>query len=371
MRVSGTSLVIVAGCWCFWVMLGGPILVHAYKNDFLCYYIGGTIAREGHFADLYRPAAQFKVQQRAAPSVRDPRPYVRPPWFALGLAPLTFLPLVYAYVIWIGMMLVILLGIWAWCLKCFGQYALVLAALFLPSNLGLFFGQDCAVMLAVLCLFFVLSKREKSFVSGMTLGIGLIKPHLLLLFPIWMLLQKRWRMLAGFVVVAVILLTTAVLLLGKTGVVAYQDLLVHGKTELGHSRHTMLNIYSVFVNFGIESQTLNTLLAASIVGLAISGLRRAPAWRAIGIASTGSLLISPHVFGYDAALLLLPIWLVMANSASNASRYSALILCAPITFFFTLMRFPFPCIPALAVLVFFIALIAESKTSSSGTLFPD
>src|SRR5258708_29464069 len=106
-------------------------------------------------------------------------------------------------------------------------------------------------MLAVLCLFFILSKRERSFLSGMALGIGLIKPHLLLLFPVWMLLQKRWRMLAGFVAVAATLLATAVLILGTSGVAAYLDLLLHGNTELGHSPDTMLNIYSLPVNFGI------------------------------------------------------------------------------------------------------------------------
>ncbi|MGA2373841.1 MAG: glycosyltransferase family 87 protein [Candidatus Korobacteraceae bacterium] len=366
LRVSGTGLVIVAVSFCFWGMLGAPILIDAYHfgegiNDFLCYYIGGTLAREGHFADLYRPAAQIQVQERVAPSVKGPRAYIRPPWFALALAPLTSLPLLRAYTIWVGVMFTILLGTWAWGTAWFGEPALLLAALFLPANLGFCFGQDCAAMLAVLCVFFMLSEREKPFLAGMALGVGLIKPHLLLLFPVWMLLQKRWRMLAGFAAVAATLLATAVLILGTSGVASYLDLLLHGNTEIGgRSPQTMLNIYSLPVNFGIESRPLNALLAVSIVGLAVFGVRRAPVWRAICIASTGSLLISPHVFGYDAALLLLPIWLVMANFTSNLSRYSALVLCAPVTFLSTLAIRPFPCIPALALFVFFVALVADT-----------
>jgi hypothetical protein len=64
----------VAGCCLFWAMLGFSFLTNSYKNDFLTFYIGGTIARQGRFADLYRPAAQMQVQELVAPSVKEPRP---------------------------------------------------------------------------------------------------------------------------------------------------------------------------------------------------------------------------------------------------------------------------------------------------------
>ena len=359
LNISGKSVLVIAGCCCLWGLLGWPVLTHGYENDFLCYYIGGTIARQGRFADLYRPAAQMEVQEQVAPEVKQTRPYVRPPWFAVALAPLTSLSLVYAYIIWVVVMLALSLGLWAWSLIRFGERGLVLAMLFLPTSLGLFFGQDCAVMLAVLCLSYVLWRREKAFVGGMTLGIGLIKPHLLLLFPLWMIFQKRWRMLAGFATAAAILFATSIFLLGTSGFAGYVSLLLHGKTDLGRSPQSMLNIYSVPANFGIESKELNAVLAAAIVGLAAFGLRRGPMWRALGIASAGSLLISPHVFGYDAALLLLPIWLVTSSAASKPSRYSALVLCVPFTFLFTLAPAPLRCIPAVAVLAFFITLVAD------------
>ena len=359
-HISGKALLMVAGCCCLWGLLGGPTLIDPYKNDdFLCYYIGGTLAREGRFAELYQPAAQMQVHERVAPSRKGPRPYVRPPWFAVALAPLTALPFVYAYAVWIGIMVAIQLALWVWSFLRFGEFGLVLAALYLPSNLGLFFGQDGGVILAVLCVFYVLWNRQRLFLSGMVLGLGLIKPHLLLLFPLWMLLQKRWRMLGGFAAVAAAFFAMSMLVLGASGVTGYADLLLHGNTELGPSPQTMLNIYSVPANFGIQSRTVNAFLAAGIIGLAAFGLRRASANRAIGIAAAGSLLISPHVFGYDAALLLLPIWLVTASSASKAARYSALALCVPYTFLLTLAHRPFACIPAVALFVFFIALIAE------------
>ena len=360
-RLSGKGFVLVAGCCLFWAVFGWPFLTHAYESDFLCYYIGGTIVRQGRFADLYHPAAQSQVQQIVAPAVKELRPYVRPPWFALCIAPLTFLPLVNAYIVWAGMMFAILIATWVWGFLRFGEFALVLAALFLPSNLGTFAAQDCALMLAIVCIFFASAERERLFVSGMALGVGLIKPHLLLLFPLWMLLQKRWRMLAGLALAVVALLATATLILGASGLSAYLHLLLHGQTELGYSRSSdrMLNIYSLPANFGISSRAVNAVLAAIVVGLAACRLRFAPVWQSLCLASTGSLLISPHAFEYDGGMLLLSIWLVMANSGSKSSRYSALVLAAPFTFFFTMTNRPFRCIPALALFVFFLALVRE------------
>lgn len=359
-RVSKTVLLIAAGLSIFWATLGGPILIHFYNYDFLCYYIGGTLVREGHFASLYSPEAQMQVQQRVAPGIVEPRPFVRPPWFALALAPLTALPLVWAYAVWIAVLLLTLLATWVWATARFGESALLLAVLFLPTNLGICFGQDSAAMLAVLCVCYVLLGRGKNFASGMALGLGLMKFHLLLLFPLWMLLEKRWRMLAGLTVTGATFLAVPLLALHPSGLAAYAHLLLHGNTELfNHSPDTMANIYSVPANFGVEWQPLNALLAAVVIGIAILGLRRASDWRAIAIAATASLLISPHVFGYDAAMLLLPVWLVMENSRQKTSRYVTLILVAPVTFFFTLANTPLRCIPALVLLAFLIAMVRD------------
>jgi hypothetical protein len=368
-RISKTALLLAAGLSVFWGVLGGPILVHFYINDFLCYYIGGTLVREGRLADLYNPTAQMDVQHRVAPGVAEPRPYVRPPWFAFALAPLTNLTLVHAYAVWIATLLITLLATWAWATVRFGEQALVLAVLFLPANLGICFGQDSAAMLAVLCISYVLLAREKYFASGLALGMGLMKFHLLLLFPVWMLFKKRWSMLAGFAATGALFLAAALLALHPSGLAAYAQVLLHGRTELfDPSPDTMINIYSVTANFGVQSRALNAALAVLVVAIALWGLRRAPDWRALAIVSTASLLISPHVFGYDASMLLLPVWLVIENATRKLSRYVTLILAAPFTFCFTLANPPLRCIPALALLAFLVAMATDREVSTSGEL---
>jgi alpha-1,2-mannosyltransferase len=354
---------ITALFFCLWLLLGGQILLHSYDNDFLCYYIGGTMVRTGDVSGLYNPDVQMNVQRQVAPEVGERRPYIRPPWFAYALAPLTRLNLIHAYAVWISLMLAILLSLWRWGSVHFGESALVLAALFLPANLGLCFGQDSAVMLAVLCGFYA-AHRKSPFMSGVILSVGLIKPHLLLLFPLWMILCGRWRMLAGFVAGASALVGAVTLAIGHDWFRNYLNLLLHGQTELGHAPDKMINVYSLAANFGIQSRLFSPALVAIILALAVLGLRNASAWIAIGIAAAGSILISPHALGYDATILLLPIWIVVTRPARKAAIYSALLLCAPVTFLATLAPQPWRCIPALAVFTFFLALVAEARLTA-------
>jgi Glycosyltransferase family 87 len=353
-------------------MLGGPLLIHYYNYDFLCYYIGGTLVREGNAANLYNPAVQMEVQKRVAPNTREPRPYVRPPWFALAMAPLTRLSLVWAYGVWIGVLLATLFAMWVWATLRFGESALLLAVLFLPANLGICFGQDSAAMLAVLCVSYMLIVRGREFGSGLALGLGLMKFHLLLLFPIWMLIERRWRMLAGFAITGAVFLTASLWAIGPSGLMAYADTILHGNTEfMGHSPDTMLNIYSVPANFGVEWKPLDAALAALVVGVALYGVRKAPLWRALAIVSAASLLISPHVFAYDATMLLLPIWLVIEHATRKVSRYAALLFAAPVAFFFTLAPLPLRCIPALALLAFLIAMVTDPTLNVRPDSVPD
>lgn len=365
-KISGTAVLIVVLLSLFWATLGLPVLLGAYDYDFLCWYIGGTLAREGRFADLYQPAAHWEIQEKVAPGLKDPRPYPRPPWFALALAPLTALPLVKAYAAWVALWFSVLLATWAWGAARFGEGALLLAALFLPTNMGLCYGQDCAAMLAICCGAWALIERRRPLASGLVLGLGLMKFHLLLLAPVWLIAQKRWRILAGFAAAASFIMLAALMTVGLSGLEQYAHFLRFNNTELlGASPATMINVYSVLLNLGIHSRIANLVCAAAVIGTAIFGILGSPAWRGLSIALTASLLISPHVFGYDAAMLLLPVWLVIENSGRKLSRWSALALANPVTFYLTALHPPWSAIPSVTLLVFLAAMVIDRTAAEA------
>jgi hypothetical protein len=78
----------------------------------------------------------------------------------------------------------------------------------------------------------------------------------------------------------------------------------------------------------------------------------------IGIA--GSLFLAPHVYGYDAAVLLLPLLLVFFGEWSGMSRAAAGVLLAPIVCFLGILDPPWAGMPAAALGLFWAAALTES-----------
>jgi hypothetical protein len=98
------------------------------------------------------------------------------------------------------------------------------------------------------------------------------------------------------------------------------------------------------------------LLVLIVVVLVSAACWRAPLWRWIATASAGSLLVPPHVYGYDAGLLLLSIWLAIFISTDKPTRIAATLLCTPIPFLMTLAERPWAAATPLALLLFLVTL---------------
>src|SRR5260370_24114796 len=128
---------------------------------------------------------------------------VRPPFSVVVLATLALMPYVAAFWVWVALQSALLVGCWYWAFRRWGPDALIFGALFLPTALGIASGQDCVTMLAILIGAYVLCERERQLPAGAALALGMITFHLFLLWTVFLLVQRPWRMLAGFVAVGV------------------------------------------------------------------------------------------------------------------------------------------------------------------------
>ena len=72
--------------------------------------------------------------------------------------------------------------------------------------------------------------------------------------------------------------------------------------------------------------------------------------------STGTLLVVPHVYGDDAGLLLLPLWLAIFRSTARWPRIAATILATRLPFMMTLAGAPWAATATLAMLLFLASL---------------
>ena len=338
----------------FWIVLGSLVVPSARQHDFLNLYAGATLARDGIFAGMHVPEVQLLREQEYVPQLPELVPFVRPPFYALLLTPLAWLPFGPAFWAWITMQTATLMGIWAWAFRRWGADALIFGSMYLPAALGIAHGQDCVLILAIMLGVFVAAERERPFLSGVILGAGLIKFHLFLLWPLALVLQKRWRMLGGACAAVAVESLVWLILAGSGGIQRYFSLL--RMTDLRHlspSPELMIDVGGIAANLGIHGLLPQAVLTLLAILLTAAACWRAPLWRMIAAAGSGSLLVAPHVYGYDAGLLLIGLWLAIFESgAGRAPRVAALIVLMPVPMLLSLAGSPWAAATPLALLAF-------------------
>jgi hypothetical protein len=227
-----------------------------------------------------------------------------------------------------------------------------------PAVLGLVHAQDCVLYLALLIWSYSLAQGKRYFGAGCAIGLTVLKFHLVLLWPVALLLQRRWRMLAGFTATSSLLAVVSVAMVGISGTRAYIELLLK-PSPVSPSPDFMLSFPGLLMNLGIDSMAAKGFLAAAIFGLFVVGLRQAGMARLYTVTTAASLALVPHAYGYDAARLLLPIWLVFFYSQWRVTRLAAVMMATPFVYSFTLLGRPWAAVGSLATLAFLLLLAIE------------
>lgn len=360
-RIPVQTWAAVVAFTALWIALGSLIVPTARHHDFLNLYTGGSLALQSNFHHLHSPATQLDLERKLVPGMPVLVPFVRPAFYALLLSPLGLVPFGTAFWIWISLQSALLLACWAWAFLRWGSDALIFGALYLPTALGIASGQDCVVMLAILIATYWLAERGEDFGAGAALGLGLMKFHLFLLWPVALVIQERWRMLIGASTAVLIESLISLRLSGSSGVVAYFQLLTDKNIErLNPSPELTVDVHGLAINLGVNNLPFRVSLVALVVVLVALACWRAPLWQWLSACSVGSLLVAPHVYGYDAALLLLPIWLTIFRSTDRWQRVAGTTVCTPIPFLMTLAGSPWAGATPVALLLFLISLTRNS-----------
>ena len=329
--------------WVAWLvsLLARPGLLDLAGNvkggDFLEFYAAGRIVAAHQTDRLY----DLDVQARIEHEITAPEQwsgfhgFITPPFFAL--------PYLSAFALWSALGILMVMGT-LWLVDRVRAAPWVLA--FIPVWAAISYGQNSLLSLFVLASVYVLLRRGRDGVAGVVLGCLLYKPQLVIVLATLLLLDRRWRALAGLGAAAV-LLAAITLALSVPATLAY--------LALGHSFATMLgergfptakmhSLYSFFVLLlpgHLTAAAVLTLLS-SLAVLAVVRLRQPPyavdtldQWYATAI--WGTVLVSPHVPLYDLSLLVLPALLVRSGTQDEAvwrggiaATWAATILSQPL-----------------------------------------
>ncbi len=343
-----------------WVALCSSFAVEV--GDFPAFYTGAVLAHQGHYASLHDTAEQIRAQAQFLSVARVPVYFVRPHVYAAFLSPLGYLSLKEAFAVWVGVQAAIWCGIGLWARRRFGNDALILMGLFPPVILAVGFGQDPAIFLGLAVLSFIFYERGWLLAAGVALGCAFIKPHLLLLFPVVLLVQRRWRMLAGFALAGAAEALLSLVLGGFEGARVYLQFLREQEAHLTPEPQRMVNLQGLLVNLGLDYSALRwALIALVAVGVARIAMRGSW-WQAMAAALAGSALVAPHVFMYDTTLLVLPALLMFFQGATRRARIAATVFFTPLPYLVQLAGIPWTIAPGLVVLGLMSMLFLDGVT---------
>jgi hypothetical protein len=324
---------------------------HVGFGDFGSFYTAARIAATGRLADFHNEALQASVEAPYIPAGWHAIYCVRLQAWAVALLPFGLLPFKASFVAWLAVQALILIAGWIWAARRFGIDAAVLASMFLPALLGIVFGQDPAFWFGFVLLSWILFERGKPFGAGMSLGLCIVKPQLIFLVPIAMLIQRRWRMLAGFLSGCVVVVGGSMLLGGWNTLPRYAAFLGRVSTAgaLGVRHEREMGVSAILISAGLPLVLRFALMAAA--GLALFVASRRSGWETgLAAAMLASFLIAPHTECYDATALMVAAWLMVFLGKTRLARTLAAFFFTPIPWLLQLLDQPWTGVPALLLM---------------------
>ncbi len=294
--------------------------------DFLNFWTAGLPVHAGDAPLLYDFVAYKAVQAAAIGHGFDgyfPWPY--PPTLLLLVAPLCRLPFLWAWLIWVSATATFLMATMRLILPWRLAVPLVLAA---PASLWcLSVGQNGFLTGGLMAAGLALRDR-RPLAAGVFIGLLTYKPQFGLLFPLFLLIERRRRTIAGAALssVATGLLSAAIFgpgvwraffaSLSSSGAAA----LFSGEETLGK----LQSVYAIVLRATGEGRvalaTHLVFCVALLAPLARLWLRAAsPDVRAAALVC-GAFLCSPRSYIYDAAFLTVAIALLVRDGLSRGFR---------------------------------------------------
>ena len=367
-------------------------------GDFPAFYTAGRIIRDGNVHRLYDFGLQAQVQQAILlpfgwTFAGGLLPYNYPPFFAPIFVPLSFLSLTWAFHVWSIISIVLILTSARLLLNLQEKRssrdfvtAVLIVFAFFPVYRGLYNGQTNALILIALTLTYLALKRNRGYLAGVLLALGLIKPQLVIFIAAMLLYHRRWRTVFAFSVTGGVLLIISWMMVGIDGLISYVDLVRHmsnWNALAGIYPATMPNLRGTVYRFGQFYHTWSgtelspivlggIILILSVIVLAFMFRAWKGTWnstspefdRQFGQTVLGTLLVSPHLNGHDLALLILVGFLLvnyfnLSARVARAQRMIAVGHVAPVLSLAALGSEGQAQVVALLLLVFMIILDNE------------
>ncbi len=316
-------------------------------GDFVHFYTLGHLARSGRTEVIYDMSRLHEAQVSLVPE-SDPflYPTVYPPQAAALFAPFSGLSYRQALSIWNAMTIALYVVIvWSAWRRVAGQLSdrtlvLAAAAAFPPFWSLVLYGQITIVIVIAFWLGWLALERGRSYLAGLAFGLLALKPQFGIPLAAIVLACGEWRMLGGAVSSILAQAAAVWLMLGSSvfagfmasipTTVAHADWL----EPQPHMSHSLRAVTRLLPNWA--GLPLWAALSALVLWLTVKVWKsQAPLRVRLGTVILASVLVNPHVIGYDLTLLVLPLlwfgaFILEPERAENGPAFGRMVywLCA-------------------------------------------
>jgi glycosyl transferase family 87 len=275
-------------------------------GDFIHYYVAALMAARGKIIEVYNtPAFQSAIAKYVGYNIYY---WVYPPTFLILLLPLTLLPYLPAFFLWISLTLIAYLLVVHHIAPRPITFLLTLA--FPATFYNVFMGQNGFLTASFFGAGLVLLEN-RPFLGGILLGLISYKPQFAILMAVALIVGRQWRALLGAASSALGLALISVALFGaRVWLLFYRNLPLSMEFLSSAPRPKMVSLFaSILLMKGgpATAWILQGIIMLAAVAVLFWGWRRGapPLRKALLVLLT--LLFSPHAFYYDLTLLALPL----------------------------------------------------------------
>jgi len=304
----------------------GPALRNTLGGvtDFMDLYAGGKLAFTG---DLYVPDRVLETEARTEGWSSPTRLFMRLPCFALFFWPLAQLPYPAASALWeILCVFGLIAFVAAWPANRRWQAALA-CCWSLPVWMTVAEGQDIGFLLLWIALALMLVRRDRPLTAGVVASLCLAKFQLFFMIPVWICARKRWRFASGLLAGCIALAALSFAIGGWNWPLRYYALLREPANN--PYREVMPNLHALLA--GLPHANAFAIAGAGAVAVAVWVASRG--WRrewGLAAALAGGIVVAPHAFMADCALLIPAALLLIKSATDRWTAYLGLYLLTPI-----------------------------------------
>ena len=358
-------------------------------SDYVAFYTGWSILRDGEGSALYNLEQQLKYQKQIVGNAGPVLPYrllpfINPPHAALLFMPLAYLSFTTASYVFLGINCLVAF----WIARRFWQLAaawsetsrVLLITTFLTTEVlwyGLATRTMTLIVMAAIIEYFLALRHQQYTRAAIWLLIGTFKPQLVLLPALIPLAQRRWRMIA---------IAASLGLLIVVGISAYlgfgiwrdyfrtlQEVSLHGQ-QYGATVLLMNNLHMLFERVlwpAAVTPAVYFALACGIVGTLLM-------WRSsdkfnirFAITILLGILVAPHLNYQDTILFFLPAAIAYDHAhrqrrIGNVFGLGVLIytFVPPLLIFSgsRVLRFVWPIVPIAALTAICVSILIETNS---------